>query len=697
MTWPHAERLYNWLPAIYRLRDADQGEALRGLLAVIETELEALETDLEGLYDNWFIETCAEWLTLYIGDQLGVRHLHAVESAGLTSLRAYVANTLRYRQRKGTAAVLEQLGRDVANWPARVVEYFQLLSTTQHSNHIRLHNHRTPDLRQGDSLELLNTPFDTIAHTGEVRRVAVGRGRYNIPWVGLHVWRLSAYFLARSTPRAVVEPADGRYRFHPLGLDGAVWNRPETESSITHLATERNVPAPLRRRAVIANKNAYLDPDHDPSLEVYLDGTRLTPEQIHICYLGNWDEPGWSPPAGDGTPWVVVDPALGRLALLPAAPPVTTLEVSTTYGFSSDVGGGPYRQREALNETQTRPVTWQVMVDDSAPASPGLSYPTLTQAVAEWNGQAAGSVGVITFANSHTYQEDLTGANVIVIPEGSQLSLIADGVRPHLRGDISVRGETPVDSPNPGELVVHGLLLEGELRVLVGNLGQLGLYHCTLRPGSETLLVNPSVDPALQNTRLHLILDHTICGGLNLPDTVPTLTMRDSMVDNPAGVDILAPGAAVTVERSTVVGADDADSPPALRTLYASESIFTGRVVVERRQTGCLRFSYAPVSSRTPRRYRCQPDLALEGVDDPAEQEAVQVRLRPLFTASDYGDPAYRQLAHACHPGIRTGAEDGSEMGVFSHLKQPQREANLRLAIEEYLPFGLEAGLFFVT
>jgi hypothetical protein len=36
-------------------------------------------------------------------------------------------------------------------------------------------------------------------------------------------------------------------------------------------------------------------------------------------------------------------------------------------------------------------------------------------------------------------------------------------------------------------------------------------------------------------------------------------------------------------------------------------------------------------------------------------------------------------------------------MGVFNHLQQPQREANLRAALEEYLRFGLEAGLFYVT
>ena len=36
-------------------------------------------------------------------------------------------------------------------------------------------------------------------------------------------------------------------------------------------------------------------------------------------------------------------------------------------------------------------------------------------------------------------------------------------------------------------------------------------------------------------------------------------------------------------------------------------------------------------------------------------------------------------------------------MGAFSHLRQPQREANLRVRLEEYLPFGLEPGLIYVT
>jgi hypothetical protein len=110
------DRLYELLPAVYRSRDAGQGEPLRALLTIIGDELARIETDIADLYDNWFIETCAEWLIPYIGDLLGVRPLHERTAVTDLSLRAYVANTLRYRRRKGTAPVLEQLARDVTGW-----------------------------------------------------------------------------------------------------------------------------------------------------------------------------------------------------------------------------------------------------------------------------------------------------------------------------------------------------------------------------------------------------------------------------------------------------------------------------------------------------------------------------------------------------------------------------------------------------
>jgi hypothetical protein len=69
----------------------------------------------------------------------------------------------------------------------------------------------------------------------------------------------------------------------------------------------------------------------------------------------------------------------------------------------------------------------------------------------------------------------------------------------------------------------------------------------------------------------------------------------------------------------------------------------------------------------------------------------------PGFVSQTYGDPTYAQLALTCPEELRTGAEDGAEMGAFRFLQQPQREANLRASLPEFLRFGLEAGLIFAT
>jgi hypothetical protein len=36
-------------------------------------------------------------------------------------------------------------------------------------------------------------------------------------------------------------------------------------------------------------------------------------------------------------------------------------------------------------------------------------------------------------------------------------------------------------------------------------------------------------------------------------------------------------------------------------------------------------------------------------------------------------------------------------MGVYQSLRTPQREDALRIRLDEYLPVGLEAGIFYAT
>ena len=223
-----------------------------------------------------------------------------------------MANTIAYRRRKGTATVLEQLARDVTGWNARVVEFFQWLETSQYMNHIRLENRVTADLRDWEALERRDTAFNTLAHSVDMRHIETQKGRYNIPNIGLFLWRLDAFSLTQSP---AVRIDDQRFLFSPLGNDMQLFTRPESETDITHLAEPINVPEPISRRVLDNDLSDYYG--SQKSLSVAVAGDDIDVTEIKICNL-----------ADDGASWahlpvskskIAIDPVLGRIAFPPDA------------------------------------------------------------------------------------------------------------------------------------------------------------------------------------------------------------------------------------------------------------------------------------------------------------------------------------------------------------------------------------------
>lgn len=157
--------------------------------------------------------------------------------------------------------------------------------------------------------------------------------------------------------------------------------------------------------------------------------------------------------------------------------------------------------------------------------------------------------------------------------------------------------------------------------------------------------------------------------------------------------------AVLTILRSTVFGIVDVHAIE-----LAENCIFNDCVNVARRQLGCMRFCYVPPGCRTPRRYRCQPDgveqIVRETIPETHWASAItgeSLRVRPQFTSVRYGNPGYAQLGENCAEEIKRGADDESEMGVFHDLFQPQREANLRVRLEECTPADMDVGIIFAT
>ena len=82
-----------------------------------------------------------------------------------------------------------------------------------------------------------------------MRRPEAGAGRYNIPNIGIFLWRLQPFRLSDVPLTADPGDASGRkFRFNPLGADQPLFRRPLTETVISHIAEPVNVPEPINLR-----------------------------------------------------------------------------------------------------------------------------------------------------------------------------------------------------------------------------------------------------------------------------------------------------------------------------------------------------------------------------------------------------------------------------------------------------------------
>jgi hypothetical protein len=683
-----AQSLYALLPAIHRIRDAEfaasQGLArgpLEELIAVLAQQIAVADESLEQLYDDLFIETCADWVVPYIGDLIGYQGLHQTVPK-VASPRAEVAHTIALRRRKGTALVLEQLARDVTGWDARAVEYFQRLCATQYMNHLRPQAVQFSDLRQGDALPWIGTAFETANRSVDVRRIESGRGRHNIPNVGLHLWRIQTYSRSdapclRDGPRC--------YRASPLGHDLALYNLPVVEDEISHLAEPDNVPWPLSRRRLAtdlalhygnrANAAAALD-NPAPSLILWVNGTLIERDQVCICNLSD-DGATWAhtPPLNG---CYAIDPVLGRIALPTDAPDPTEVRLTWQEGFSADIGGGEYERGADLPAVPAG--TALVRVPDD--------LPTLTAALT-----AVAGNGVIEITDNSRYEDAI---DIQVAADGSVEIRASNGFRPVLAlTALNISGAAN------SSCVFNGLLITGAPLVVPATAGnllqQLSIIHCTLVPGIALTRDGLPTQPTtaclqLAIPGLELSIVRCIVGALRCHDRA-VIAASDSLIDATAqdgvafaALDDQSPGGQLSLDACTVIG----KVHMAQVGLISNSMVFAGLAPADtwavpvraaRKQVGCVRFSWLPFDSIVPGRHHCQPDSANSSV-------------APRFNSLRYGTPAYGQLSTSTVDEISRGADDESEMGVFHQLYGAQRVSNLRIRLAEYLRVSLNAGIF---
>ena len=711
------EQLYALLPAIYRTRDAQNGEPLKALLSVIQAQGAILEENIQQLYDDEFIETCAPWVIPYIGELVGSTGLYEISGA-TARRRAEVANTIGYRRRKGTVLALEQVAMDVSGRPAKVVEFFKRLITTESMRHIRPHHASQVNLRNGDKLANLGLAFETLNHTVDVRRIAPrvrttsdpdtspldinlhGPGKYNIPDIGVYLWRWKSFSVAHAPAFSV----DGRrFLFSPLGQNVPLFNAPAVRTPFTELTTRFDVPQPIRRREFYEELQQFYGKAN--GLELVADGVAVPWKQICCRDLSDSGNHWGCTPKGK----VAIDPELGRIEFAPDLAPPRQLRVSYSYGFPAEIGGGPYSRSSNLPPLDPEQFQFKALVGT-------LETGTLADAIDRWNVQSPGAKGIVILPDYETYSIDLTGIAAIRMPSQSELWIIAAQVHQSqkpfdvsysescvtLHGNLEIYGQQAPSAdgenvPPVGQLNLSGLWISGAIRT-TGDAVAVQLMDCTLVPGIELKRDGSPVEPAepsiVASAATTLGLTRCISGPIAI-DVDGTGRICSSIVDASsrcsiayAGADFASEGGDLHIEDSTVIG----KVWTRLMEL-ASNTIFLARrprrdawqaaVWCDRRQAGCMRFCFVPTDSITPRRFRCLPeDPSLEGALD------------PKFVSLHYGNPSYGLLSGDVPMAIWKGADNGSQMGVYHLLQETEAVRNVQLRVPEYLPFGLEAGIY---
>ena len=269
----YEELIYQLLPQLYRSRDS-QGE-LQKFVEMFGHELARLRANIDQLQQDFFIDSCQEWVIPYIGDLVGTTVLFNEGARNRTDVK----NTIRWRREKGTLAGLEDIAAQIGDWGARAAEMFQELIWSQNLNHLRPRAHWTVNLSDASSVAKIGTPMDESCRVVDIRPIDGVVGAYQISNVGFWLWMIASQTAAGIDPS---QEDARRYYFSPLKRNQILYaggDKPASCAGETDLSNPADICLPHAKDLPIRGRDFH---DHsaqywgtDAGFGIYEDGILL--------------------------------------------------------------------------------------------------------------------------------------------------------------------------------------------------------------------------------------------------------------------------------------------------------------------------------------------------------------------------------------------------------------------------------------
>lgn len=693
---PDARALLNLVPVALREPPDDAPEAplvLDALLAAVEAQRTLLAADIDELWEDFFVESCADWAVPYLGALLGLPP---------DAERLEVAYAVALRRRKGTPAALEDFAEVVTGLPARVTEGWQITRWAQRPGH--------PPPPRVDALDLaakvrlrVGTPFENA------RRSVLPGGRWSPRTASVIVWpwQTRTFRLVQAAPLEPAPNANHRFALHPLRAEAPVYLAPRPlklrsdadgdgaeGSSPVRYRTADETDAPVRATYALLQVVAG-DADIAFGSTWTLAATHpvATPANSNVTPLirlevgGNaisWSDlrfgvvPAPTAPPGNG---VIVDPVHGRVELGPnpaAALAAGPLRATWHRPLAGSIG--------ALAGDSRLHHTARIVKEIGPGAAADSLQNAVDAAVTDWT--ALGLTAASSQAGRPDVEIRLLTSDRIEITKALRTPTAIPRWRivAPLFCTPTIVGDLELDLADAC-VEIDGCYVTGDI-TLDASLNGVTLRHVTMDPAAGRRLV---VAPSAWD--LELCIDHSIVGAVLADLSASPITITDSIVDahgvalnvcieSPSGTptaDAVAARTTATPKPGPDLRATGVTFAGAVRveSIEAANCIFVDEVDVVQSQLGCLRWCYGPNlgpdnTGNRPPAYEC--------IDAPP----------PVFASVGFEAAGYYALTLDEDQPCLSAAGDRGELGAYHHARHGQRIRRLRDRIDEFVPLDVQ-------